>query len=130
MSNYIPATILRGDHPASANNSPAGAHYEGHRANAGRMTDVFKGMYHWIKKQLPSPGTGNYAYSSLALYELSPIGPAVASRNLFQTVQPPQLYLNGQAISTVGIGGLVAGQYISQPLLDPSTQTYGGVPIG
>lgn len=110
--------------------SPAGPHYEGHRANRGRMTDVFQGMVHWVKKRLPSPGALNYAYSTLALYELNPIGPAVASRKLFRTVQPPQLYMNGQLVGTVGIGGLAAGQYISQPLLDPTSQTYGGVPIG
>lgn len=122
--NYYPSP-----EPKGFNASPAGNHSEGHRVNNRRFSDVFEGMFHWVKKRLPSPGTGNYAFSTLSLYELSPIGPAVAARVLFQTVQPPQLYLNGQLVGTVGLGGLVAGQMISQPLLDPATGTYGGARV-
>ena len=37
----------------------------------------------------------------------------------FGTMQPPQIYFNGQ-LGVTGLGGIQAGQVISQPLLDPS----------
>jgi len=39
--------------------------------------------------------------------------------------QPPQVYVNAQ-IRQVGIGGIQAGQYFSQALLDPSQIGEGG----
>jgi hypothetical protein len=113
-----------------ANNDYNGQHSDGHRANRARFADIFEsGLFHWEKKKQLSPGAMAYAFETLALAEFTPIGPSVASRHLFQTVQPPQLYVNNMVVNTTGLGGLYAGQYISQPLLDPSTNSYGGTPI-
>lgn len=110
--------------------SPAGAHSEGHRADRSRFADIFQNGFHWQKKRLPSPGTGNYAFETLALFETTPIGPAVAQRQMFKVVQPPQLYIRAQAIPVSGIGGINAGQVVLQPLIDPYSGTYGGIPFG
>jgi hypothetical protein len=107
-----------------------GPHTEGRRMGKGRFSEILVGTFDYIRKRLPTPGIYNYAFSSLQLYEQSPIGPAAAARKNWYITQPPQLYLNGQAVTTIGIGGLAAGQYISQPLLDPNTLTYGGEYIG
>lgn len=66
-----------------------------------------------------SPGTGNYAFESLALNELTPIGPSTNTAGFLKVVQPPQLYVAGRAVPTTGLGGLVAGQVILQPLINP-----------
>lgn len=114
-----------------ANASPAGAHTEGHRFDAKkRFADIFTGgIYHWQKKRLPTPGAQNYAFETLGLTEFTPIGAGVRNRNAFRVLQKPQLYVNGQAYLTSGLGGIAAGQMIFQPLLDPYNGQYGGVPV-
>jgi hypothetical protein len=34
-------------------------------------------------------------------------------------IQPPAVYINGRVL-TAGLGGIQAGQYVGQPLIDPS----------
>jgi hypothetical protein len=109
------------------NSSPGGLHQEGHRANPKRFSDIFKNGYHWVRKQLPNPGAQNYAFETLALFETTPIGAAVAQRRMFKVIQPPQLYIHGQAVTTSGLGGVYAGQMALQPLYDPNTNTYGSM---
>ena len=110
--------------------SPAGRHSEGHRVNRRRFSDVTEGNSHWEKKRLPTPGAQNYAFETLALYELTPIGPGVSQRKFFKVLQPPQNYIPAQALTTTGLGGVAAGQVFFQPLLDPYAGTFGGKPIG
>ena len=77
------------------------------------------------ERRLPDPGTQNYAYVNLGLFEQTFIGPGVANRDFLHPLQPPQLY-QLQAVSTAGIGGLSAGQMVLQPLIDPNTE---GLPL-
>lgn len=120
-SNFIPNAVETG--------SPAGAHSEGIRLHKNRSSSIYNtALFHWVKKRLPSVGAGNFAWSSYGLVELSPIGPSVAARNLYHTIAA-QTYVNAQAVNTTGVGGLAAGQYISQPLIDEQNDTYGGVPV-
>lgn len=111
------------------NASPAGSHQEGHRADKSRFADIWKNTYHWQRKRLPTPGAQNYAFETLALAEFSPVGWGVRARQFFNVLQPPQLYVNGQALPITGLGGLIAGQVIMQPLIDPYSGTYGGYPV-
>jgi hypothetical protein len=68
----------------------------------------------------PSPGTNSYAYTNLGLVETTPIGPAVANRQQLLPLQPQPLYAN-LGLKVQGIGGLVTGQIVGQPLIDPNT---------
>lgn len=106
--------------------SRAGGHGHGKRENA-RDADVVLSGFHWQKKQLPTPGAGNFAFESLGLPQQSPIGPAVCNRSFLMVVQPGQLYMRGIVTPVSGVGGLVAGTVRGQPLYDPNTKTYGGV---
>lgn len=110
--------------------SPAGGHTIGHHVEGKRFSDVLTGLYHWAKKKLPTPGTGNFAFESLGLVEFTPIGGAVLQRYTFNVTQPPQLYVGGQAVLTSGFGGLMAGQIIYQPLANSANNSYGGVTVG
>lgn len=111
--------------PAPFNSeSPARGHSEGMRDN-GRMSDVIKGMFHWTRKRLPSPGVQNYAWETLGLVEFTVIGPATANLMQYRSIQGPQVYLAGQAVVTNSLGGLQTGQAIFQPLFDPNSGMYG-----
>lgn len=104
--------------------SPVAPHNDGHR-DCGRFGDVFSGGYHWERKRQPTPGAQNYAFETLELYEETPIGAGVSARQHFRPMQPGQFYVAGQALQLQGIGGLAAGQYVQQPLIDPYNQSYG-----
>jgi hypothetical protein len=100
---------------------------QGHRANPKRFHDIRENGYRWTKKKLPTPGSGNYAFDTLGLVEFTPIGPSEFVRRELPGLQMPQVYITGQMLTTTGYGGLAAGQIINQPLLDPYSQTVGGV---
>lgn len=100
--------------------APAGFHSEGHR-DSKRHGDVFKNMFQWQRKQQASPGAMNYAFETLRLVEFSPIGPSIWVRQPMRAFQKP-LYVNGAGIPATGLGGVVSGQIVFQPLL----QTGGG----
>lgn len=110
--------------------SPAGQHFEGHRANSKRFgKDIYENFYHWIRKQQPSPGAMAFAFETMSLPELSPIDHAVCVRKGFSAFAgSAQVYVPVVAVPTAGLGGLVQGQFISQPLYDPYSNTYGGSP--
>ena len=101
-------------------------HNEGARLNKGRFSETFSGINHWVRKRLPTPGAQNYAYESLGLAEFSYAGRATANKHSYRVVQTPQLYVDGQSLLTSGLGGVAAGQIISQPLIDPYNQNYAG----
>lgn len=105
--------------------SGAGFHDEGARANRARVADIWEGIYHWTKKRLPTPGAQNYAFESLGLVEFTPIGAGLGNRMQLAVLQPPQVYIQSQAVPTTGFGGPVAGQMALQPLIDPFNETYG-----
>lgn len=104
---------------------PAGYHNEGARANGRRVNDISDSEYQWKRKRLPTPGAMNYAFESLGLVEFTPIGDGIGNRHQYQITQPPQVYINGIATWTDGLGGIIAGQAIMQPLIDPYNETYG-----
>lgn len=129
MSNFTPQPTARSNPNPWSFISPAGTHQEGHRANKKRFSDIVKNGLHWQRKRLPTPGAQNYAFETLALFETTPIGPAVAQRKFFKVLQPQQIYFGGITVPITGLGGLAAGQYVMQPLVDPYNNTYGGIPI-
>ena len=110
------------------NASPAGYHTEGHRMNnPARFADIWKdGFHHWTRKEQPTPGALAYAFESLGLVEFTPIGAGVAQRVQLRPLAA-QSYLPAQLLPLQGLGGIVAGQVITQPLIDPYNQTFGGV---
>lgn len=73
----------------------------------------------WEEKELPGPGTGNFAYETLSLFNLTPIGPGVRAREQIRSIGK-QLYVL-QSAPVVGVP-LVAGQIVGQPLYNPNGQ--------
>lgn len=70
----------------------------------------------WEERPLPGPGAGNFSWEFLALQQYTPIGHGVVPRRiLYHTAQP---LMTGQSVVTSGIP-TVAGQIITQPLIDP-----------
>lgn len=83
-----------------------------------------RGLYHFHEGDLFTPGTGNWAMDPSHQTPLfTQWGRAFLSGiNVFCPVQPPQVYSH-IAIPVAGIGGLVAGQIVSQPLLIPESES-------
>lgn len=71
------------------------------------------------------PGAQAYSYTNLGLVEFSPIGAGTANRGFFHPLQPTPLFA-AHGILTQGLGGLVNGQFIGQPLTDPNAPAVGG----
>jgi hypothetical protein len=92
-------------------------------ASRGPRFGPFIGHSH-VRQPQPDPGAQSYAYEGLGLVEFSPIGASVANRNyLFPLATAAPLFA-GQAVPVQGLGGLVRGQWINQPLLyDPAWQS-------
>jgi hypothetical protein len=92
-------------------------------ASRGPRFGPFIGHSH-VRQAQPDPGAPAYAYEGLGLVEYSPIGPSVANRSyLFPLATSPLLFA-GHAVPLHGLGGLVRGQFINQPLLyDPALQS-------
>lgn len=110
----------------TATEEPAGKHSDGHRLNSKRFTSYMIEGLTYLRKQLPGPGAMNYALETLALSETTPIGPAVAQRQFWKTVNP-QLFVPTQAAFNSGYGGLAQGQFLSQPLFDPYNNQFGNI---
>lgn len=112
--------------PPSPGVPPAGHHTDGHRTNSRRFAVVMADGYTWVRKELPGPGASNYAFDSLALAESTPIGPGVRQRQFWTTVSMP-LFVAAMSRPMSGLGGIVQGQAILQPLYDPYNNRYGSV---
>lgn len=121
--NHIP------HHGIAGTITNAGQHSEGQRANRGRFNDVTEGIFRWVRKQLPSPGAQNYAFETLGLPEFSPYGAGIVPTRFFKILEGNVVFQNQPAVLTNGLGGLVTGNIYLSPLYDPSTNTFGGVPI-
>ena len=106
--------------------TPAGHHSDGHRANGKRFTSIMMDGLHWVRKRLNGPGAMNYAYDSLALAESTPIGAGVRQRHFWASVQTP-MFVPSMTVPINGVGGVVHGQTISQPLFDPYNNIYGNI---
>lgn len=98
----------------------------GHRTNSKRFTSISADGYHWTRKRLPGPGALNYAFDNLALFEIPPSGPSFGVQNMFRPLEKPLFMTNLQVVIN-GIGGLVQGQALSQPLFDPYNNQFGNV---
>lgn len=79
--------------------------------------------FHFHEGDVFTPGTGNWALDPPHETPLNTIwGHAfLRTPNTFRTLQPPQVYVSPAAMQN-GIGGLVAGQVISQPLINDPTE--------
>jgi hypothetical protein len=92
-------------------------------AQRGPRFGPFIGHSH-VRQNQPDPGAPAYAYEGLGLVEFSPIGPSVINRNYLFPLATAQPLFAGLAVPLAGLGGLVQGQMISQPLLyDPGLQS-------
>ena len=107
--------------------APAGPIDDRVRLDAARMGQP-SAPFHW--KQTPivdAQGIYNYAFDTLGLVEQYPIGAGKECLVMPKVFQTPLFAFAG--VVDVGLGGLVAGDILSQPLFDPQTGTYGGYPI-
>lgn len=84
--------------------------------------------YHqaWERKELPGPGAMAYAWETLGLAPLTPIGRGIVAYLAVRAVGP-QVYMPFKSITVVGIPTM-AGQMALQPLYDPETG-YGPSPL-
>jgi hypothetical protein len=73
--------------------------------------------YQFVEGRVFTNGGQNYAFNSWPLPLQDVIGPATAAGAL-RILQLPQVYVQ-QAVPIVGLGGLQAGQLITQPLVNP-----------
>lgn len=110
-------------YPERAVPAAAGTHSDGLN-DRGRFADITKNGYSWTRKKLPTPGALNYAFDTLALPELSPVGPGIGSVFFFNKTSVP-LYVAANQVVTNGLGGLQAGQFVAQPLIDTYNNSYG-----
>lgn len=72
--------------------------------------------YSWMKTEYANPGAENYAFvpnMTLPKHDFSGRGNPVIG--VMRVMQSPQVIIN-HAVPMAGYGGLVAGQFISQPL--------------
>jgi hypothetical protein len=69
--------------------------------------------------QMPTPGAMEYGFESEMLAWRPVIGPAIAARFQFRTLQNPQAMQNVAVWWTTGLGGLAHGQSALQPLSNP-----------
>lgn len=71
----------------------------------------------WKKTEYANPGAENYAYipnMTLPAFPYFGVGTPVASAG-YSVMQSPQV-MSRITIPTAGYGGLIAGQFIGQPL--------------
>lgn len=73
----------------------------------------------------PDPGIAAYSYDALALPLYTPIGPSNRNRRQFTSApsNPVVMQLQGVQITTVGNPGYLAGQFVSGPLLDTTSNS-------
>jgi hypothetical protein len=75
---------------------------------------------HVFQRQ-PFPGAPAFAYEGLGLVEYTPIGAGTINRNHLNPLATAGTVFAAQGLTTAGLGGLVQGQWIGQPLIvDPS----------
>ena len=83
-------------------------------------------FHEYTYRQPFSPGSGYAAYTTLGLYEVTPIGAGIANRKQFKTVNPAS-YMPNKSVPSFGIphdAGLVALQALSVD--NPDLQGYIG----
>lgn len=102
------------------NHSPAGASTDNRRSLMKRLFPQKQGFYHWEKTRQPDPGAQRYAFTNHRVIEVPIVGDAVANQAQFRSEQSPQVYVHNQAILTNGLGGIINGPIVFQPLSDPS----------
>lgn len=99
------------------------------RADAARVGHVAGAPVHLSRRNpATTPGAYNYAYDMLNLYEQNICGPGYCVRKMPKVFEGTN-WLATQGILDVGFGGLVAGNFVMQPLYDPASNSYGGYPL-
>ena len=73
--------------------------------------------YHFVEGRVFTNGAMLYAFNTWPLPPQDIIGPATVAGALMVN-QPAQIY-QLQAVPIVGLGGLAAGQLVTQPLVNP-----------
>lgn len=100
----------------------AGAHTDFHSNDPRRFVNS-SDFYRWERKNMLSPGANAYAFETLALAEFTPVGPSIVTRQPMR-VTTANVYMY-QQLGIAGYGGLVPGNMIMQPLVDPYSNSYG-----
>lgn len=103
---------------------PAGNPLPGQSSSPFEVVGVQGNFYHMHEGDIFEPGTGNWVLDPFQEWPIQTNwGHAFlvndsARQGFFRTFQPPQIYV-GQNLTPNGLGGLVSGQLVSQPLSPP-----------
>jgi hypothetical protein len=74
-------------------------------------------LYSYLPQHYANPGTGNYAFApNTTLPALSLGGAGRITMAQFGVMQPPQS-MSYPTVTTDGLGGLIAGQFVGQSLM-------------
>jgi hypothetical protein len=74
-------------------------------------------LYSFLERYYPTPGTGNYAFSpNTTLPELNIQGAGRLTLTQYEVMAGRQ-QMSFPTLAHAGLGGLFAGQYVSQALL-------------
>lgn len=93
--------------------------------NSGKLTT--KNVVSFIQKAQPNPGgAAIFALATYGVPPFNPIGAAYMVRHMPAPLEGAVPYTLQDSVLT-GLGGLQAGQNISQPLYDAQSNTVGGV---
>lgn len=74
----------------------------------------------FIQARLPDPGAPQWTFDVLGLVEFTPIGTGIVNQGEILALEGAPLFVN-QAVFVQGLGGIVQGEIVLQPLMsDPS----------
>ena len=79
------------------------------------------GWFTFLRVAQPGPGAAAYALATVRMRYETMIGPGVVA-GTFNALQPPQV-VHSLMVPMNGLGGLVPGQFVGQPLSDPDRST-------
>lgn len=84
------------------------------------LAQIVKNAYRWIATPVPNPSTGNQAFQWFQeLPQAYAFTPGLVPFKQFTNVMQPQTVSMDTQV-TSGLGGLVAGQYLTQGLVAPN----------
>lgn len=84
---------------------------------------TIRNAYTWLATPVPDPSTGNQAFQWFQeLPQANVFTPGLVPFKQFQVLGAPQVVVNNTQ-TQAGVGGLQAGQFISQGLIDESTNS-------
>lgn len=107
-----------------------GRYYTPPRLERIQLRDVKQNGMEWVQTRLPSAGASQFAVDTLSLAGKTIIAagiiPLMNNGRGWATEEQPLVYPNIMA-PLAGLGGVIQGQFLSQPLYDPYNGTYGAL---